>query len=52
MIPLTPADISNCLVVVKPDLFMSVEDFKNRMGYLYRHTSYFDRVAGVGRSDI
>ena len=34
--PSKPADVGHFLVAIKPDLFMSLEDFKQRMDYLYQ----------------
>src|ERR1700749_4660259 len=34
--PSKPADVGHFLVAIKPDLFMSMEEFKGRMDYLYK----------------
>ncbi|KAJ9285316.1 hypothetical protein DTO027B5_3139 [Paecilomyces variotii] len=47
--PSKPADVGHFLVAIKPDLFMSLEDFKERMDYLYRRVVESDKMAGVDR---
>jgi LDH2 family malate/lactate/ureidoglycolate dehydrogenase len=47
--PSKPADVGHFLVAIKPDLFMSIEEFKRRMDYLYDRVRMSDRVAGVER---
>lgn len=47
--PSKPADVGHFLVAVKPDLFMSIEEFKQRMDYLYRRVVGSDKMAGVDR---
>lgn len=47
--PSKPADVGHFLVAIKPDLFMSIEEFKERMDYLYQRVTGSDRAAGVGR---
>lgn len=47
--PSKPADVGHFLVAIKPDLFMSSEEFKNRMDYLYDRVRMSDRAAGVER---
>jgi LDH2 family malate/lactate/ureidoglycolate dehydrogenase len=47
--PSKPADVGHFLVAIKPDLFMSVEDFKDRMDYLYSRVVGSDKMAGVPR---
>lgn len=44
-----PADVGHLLVTIKPDLFMSLEEFKERMDYLYRRVVESDKMAGVER---
>jgi LDH2 family malate/lactate/ureidoglycolate dehydrogenase len=45
--PSKPADVGHFLVAIKPDLFMSLEDFKERMDYLFKRVKNSDRMAGV-----
>lgn len=47
--PSKPADVGHFLVAIKPDLFMSLEDFKERMDYLYRRVVESEKMAGVDR---
>ncbi|KAK5704831.1 hypothetical protein LTR97_001940 [Elasticomyces elasticus] len=47
--PSKPADVGHFLVAIKPDLFMSVEDFKERMDYLYKRVVGCEKMAGVDR---
>jgi LDH2 family malate/lactate/ureidoglycolate dehydrogenase len=47
--PSRPADVGHFLVALKPDLFMSLEDFKARMDYLYRRVVDSEKMAGVDR---
>lgn len=47
--PSRPADVGHFLVALKPDLFMSLEDFKGRMDYLYRRVVGSERMPGVDR---
>lgn len=42
-----PADVGHFLVAIKPDLFMSLEEFKERMDYLYRRVVDSDKMSGV-----
>lgn len=44
-----PADVGHFLVAIKPDLFMSLEKFKERMDYLYQRVVDSDKMAGVER---
>jgi LDH2 family malate/lactate/ureidoglycolate dehydrogenase len=44
-----PADVGHFLVVIKPDLFMGLEEFKERMDYLYQKVVGSERMAGVER---
>lgn len=41
--------VGHFLVAIKPDLFMSLEDFKTRMDYLYRRVVDCDKMSGVDR---
>ncbi|KAL2408034.1 putative oxidoreductase YjmC [Exophiala dermatitidis] len=34
--PSKPADVGHFLIAIKPDLFMSLDEFKDRMDYLYQ----------------
>ncbi|KAF2795356.1 Malate/L-lactate dehydrogenase [Melanomma pulvis-pyrius CBS 109.77] len=47
--PSKPADVGHFLVAIKPDLFMSLEAFKERMDYLYDRVRGSDRMAGIDR---
>jgi LDH2 family malate/lactate/ureidoglycolate dehydrogenase len=47
--PSKPADVGHFLIALKPDLFMSVEEFKERMDYLYQRVVSCDKMAGVDR---
>lgn len=47
--PSRPADVGHFLVAIKPDLFMSMEEFKERMEYLYQRVVDSDKMAGVDR---
>jgi LDH2 family malate/lactate/ureidoglycolate dehydrogenase len=47
--PSKPADVGHFLVAIKPDLFMSLEEFKMRMDYLYQRVVSSDRMVGVDR---
>ncbi|KAH6904513.1 Malate/L-lactate dehydrogenase [Coprinopsis sp. MPI-PUGE-AT-0042] len=47
--PSRPADVGHFLVAIKPDLFMSIEDFKERMDYLYKRVVGSERMAGTDR---
>ncbi|KAF2874246.1 Malate/L-lactate dehydrogenase [Massariosphaeria phaeospora] len=47
--PSKPADVGHFLVAIKPDLFMSMEEFEQRMDYLYERVVGSDRMAGVDR---
>jgi LDH2 family malate/lactate/ureidoglycolate dehydrogenase len=44
-----PADVGHFLVAIKPDLFMSLEAFKERMDYLYQRVVGSDKMVGVER---
>jgi LDH2 family malate/lactate/ureidoglycolate dehydrogenase len=47
--PSKPADVGHFLVAIKPDLFMSLDDFKSRMDYLYERCVGCDKMEGVDR---
>lgn len=47
--PSKPADVGHFLIAIKPDLFMSLDDFKDRMDYLYQRVVACDKMAGVER---
>ncbi|CAJ2500610.1 Uu.00g034630.m01.CDS01 [Anthostomella pinea] len=47
--PSKPSDVGHFLVAIKPDLFMSLEEFRGRMDYLYQRVVGSDRAAGVDR---
>lgn len=44
-----PADVGHFLVAIKPDLFMSVDEFKERMDYLYQRVVGCEKMEGVDR---
>ncbi|KNG91659.1 malate/L-lactate dehydrogenase [Aspergillus nomiae NRRL 13137] len=44
-----PADVGHFLVAIKPDLFMGLDDFKERMDYLYQRVVGSEKMAGVDR---
>lgn len=47
--PSKPANVGHFLVAIRPDLFMRLEDFKERMDYLYQRVVGCEKMAGVGR---
>jgi LDH2 family malate/lactate/ureidoglycolate dehydrogenase len=47
--PSQAADVGHFLVAIKPDLFVSSDEFRARMDYLYRRVVDSDRMAGVDR---
>jgi LDH2 family malate/lactate/ureidoglycolate dehydrogenase len=47
--PSKPADVGHFLVAIKPDLFMSADDFKARMDFLYQKVVASGKMAGVDR---
>lgn len=47
--PSKPADVGHFLVAIKPDLFMTIEEFKERMDYLYQRVIDSEKMAGVDR---
>ncbi|OTB04456.1 hypothetical protein M426DRAFT_22852 [Hypoxylon sp. CI-4A] len=44
-----PSDVGHFFVAIKPDLFMSLEDFKERMDFLHQKVVNADKAAGVDR---
>ncbi|KAF2858336.1 putative malate/L-lactate dehydrogenase [Piedraia hortae CBS 480.64] len=47
--PSRPADVGHFLVAIKPDLFMGLEEFKQRMDYLYKRVVSSEKAADVDR---
>ena len=47
--PSRPADVGHFLIAIKPDLFVSSEEFRERMDYLYRRVVGSDKMHGVDR---
>ena len=47
--PSKPADVGHLVIAIKPDLFMSLEDFKERMDYLYQRVTTSEKMKGVDR---
>ncbi|KAI1334243.1 Malate/L-lactate dehydrogenase [Xylariaceae sp. FL0016] len=47
--PSKPSDVGHFLVAIKPDLFMSLDDFRSRMDYLHQRVTGSDKAAGVER---
>ncbi|KFA60060.1 hypothetical protein S40285_09130 [Stachybotrys chlorohalonatus IBT 40285] len=47
--PSRPADVGHFLVAIKPDLFMSLDEFRGRMQYLYERVVGSQKMAGVDR---
>ena len=47
--PSRPADVGHFLIAIKPDIFMSLEEFKERMDYLYQRVVESDKMVGVER---
>lgn len=47
--PSRPADVGHFLIAIKPDLFMSLDDFKGRMDYLYQRVVGSEKMHGVDR---
>ncbi|RDW68297.1 putative malate l-lactate protein [Coleophoma crateriformis] len=47
--PSKPADVGHFLIAIKPDLFMDLKEFKNRMQYLHDKVVGCERMAGVDR---
>ncbi|KAL6248562.1 hypothetical protein RBB50_004817 [Rhinocladiella similis] len=44
-----PADVGHFLVAIKPNLFMSLDDFRARMEYLYQKVVTSEKMPGVDR---
>jgi LDH2 family malate/lactate/ureidoglycolate dehydrogenase len=47
--PSKPADVGHFLIAIKPDLFMSLEAFKERLDYLYQRVVGSEKIPGVDR---
>lgn len=47
--PSKPADVGHFLIAIKPDLFMSNEEFRARMDFLYGKVVGCEKMAGVER---
>ncbi|KAF4466695.1 alcohol dehydrogenase [Fusarium albosuccineum] len=47
--PSKPSDVGHFMVVIKPDLFLSLDEFRERMKYLYERVVGSDKAAGVDR---
>ena len=47
--PSKPADVGHFLVTIKPDLFMDLKEFRERMQYLYERVVGSEKMAGVER---
>lgn len=47
--PSRPGDVGHFIVAMKPDLFMSTDEFKSRMRYLYERVVGSEKMAGVDR---
>lgn len=47
--PSRPADVGHFIVAMKPDLFMSAEEFRSRMKYLYERVVGSEKMADVDR---
>jgi LDH2 family malate/lactate/ureidoglycolate dehydrogenase len=47
--PSKPADVGHFIMVIKPDLFLPLEEFRDRMGYLYQRVVQSDKMPGVDR---
>jgi LDH2 family malate/lactate/ureidoglycolate dehydrogenase len=47
--PSKPSDVGHFLVAIKPDLFMSLDDFRDRMQILYDKVVGAEKAAGVER---
>lgn len=45
--PSKPADVGHFIMIIKPDLFMCVEDFRARMQVLYEKVKGSQPMAGV-----
>jgi len=47
--PSKAADVGHLLLAIKPDLFMSIEAFGERMDYLYAQVVGSDKMDGIER---
>ena len=47
--PSKPADVGHFIVAIKPDLFLSLDEFKERMDYLYHRVVGSEKMQGVER---
>lgn len=47
--PSRPADVGHFIIAIKPDLFMSLDDFRERIQYLYDRITGSEKAAGVDR---
>ncbi|OAA53669.1 malate dehydrogenase [Cordyceps fumosorosea ARSEF 2679] len=47
--PSKPADVGHFLLAIKPDLFMSLDEFRDRIQYLYDRITGSEKAAGVER---
>jgi LDH2 family malate/lactate/ureidoglycolate dehydrogenase len=47
--PSRSADVGHFMVAIKPDLFMNLDEFRDRMQYLYGRVVGSDKAAGVDR---
>lgn len=47
--PSKPSDVGHFLLVIKPDLFLSLEEFKERMDYLYQRVIGCEKRPDVDR---
>ncbi|KAI1497058.1 Malate/L-lactate dehydrogenase [Biscogniauxia marginata] len=47
--PSKKSNVGHFLVAIKPDLFMSLDEFRQRMDYLYQRVVSSDKAAGVER---
>jgi LDH2 family malate/lactate/ureidoglycolate dehydrogenase len=44
-----PADVGHFLIAIKPDLFVSAAEFRERLEYLYQRVVGSEKMAGVDR---
>ncbi|KAM0753158.1 malate dehydrogenase [Meredithblackwellia eburnea MCA 4105] len=47
--PSKPADVGHFIVAIKPDLFLPLDEFKERMDYLYQRVTGAAKMPGVDR---
>lgn len=47
--PSRPGDVGHFIIAMKPDLFVSADDFKSRMKYLYERVVSSEKMSGVDR---